>query len=144
MGRYFGTTNLSKKFDVSLYSKAIPHSKELWNMMAHRYKCDNNEFIQTACYDTQIVYKIHDGEYELIHDSNDDTGRELTNEEYAIEEQKQKVGDKTQCGFSHEIINLMEKQSTHYPDFDDNGVCKHCQYQFKQENIEEDKQLNLK
>ena len=105
MGRYFGTTNLSMAFEVSMYSKNTPHSEHMWNAMAHRYRWNNDSFIETACYNSSIIYKIHNGEYELIYDSDEEIHRELTDEEENIEKEKQKHSTGTiSCGFDEENL----------------------------------------
>jgi hypothetical protein len=141
MGRYFGTRNLSRNFAVSMYSKGIPHSQEMWNVMAHRYRWGNNEFLMTACYDTCIIYKVSDGKYELIEDSNNQGGRELTQEEHDIEKERQELyKEKISCGIEHVIGNIENKIGSHYPDFDDLCVCKCCGYIFDSKDIESDKE----
>ena len=48
--------------------------------------------------------------------------------------------EKVFCGIEDIICGgSYEKQSDHYPEFDESGTCIHCKYDFNPENIEEDK-----
>ena len=120
-----------------MYSKGTPHTQNMWNAMAHRYKWQNGCFIQTSCYDQSIIYK--DGNYELIEDSYDNTkGRSLTETEVDEEEKKHEhITEKNSCGFDSDF--LTDEISSHYPNFDENNICRCCGYQFDAKNIQDDK-----
>lgn len=152
MGKYYGTMNISNNMDVSCYCKGRGHTPDMWNIMAHRYKWNVNDYIVTASYCDAFAWTFVNGEWKKVF-SDHETGdnREWENEELKkqFEEWHARVKkevengatkENVQCGIEEIICDgTYKNQSTHYPEFDENGICVHCKYQFNAENIEKDK-----
>ncbi len=53
-------------------------------------------------------------------------------------DKRENITEETSCGIDYDCFN--DKINSHFPDFDENNICKCCGYQFDMNDIENDKQ----
>ena len=133
--------NITKGFEIVLYVDDIPDDFLLLNKLAHRYKWDKKDIvhIRTNEFDSQRAKDPHNVQF--IDGKYVDASREVMDEHvkwmFGPDKKWKSVVIKKR-GFLREVMEDMESQGNHYPDFDETNKCSCCGYQFVSDDSAKD------
>jgi hypothetical protein len=125
--------NITKGFEIVLYIDDIPDDFLLLNKIAHRYKWNKKDIvhIRTNVFDYWRQKDPHNMQF--INDEYVSASNEVMDEHvkwmFGPDKKWKSVVIKKR-GFLREVMEDMEPQGNHYPDFDETNKCLCCGHQF--------------